>query len=155
MQVFEPSRTKYRKKIKKQKECVFCIKKNFSTQECRNIKGLHWYVIVNKYPYMDGNVMILPKRHVTDITEINSEEWSEFYKILTLTQKVLTKIFNTTSFNIGLNIGEYSGASIDHIHWQIIPRKRKINNATNIFSDLYVITLSPQELKRKIEKIKL
>ena len=82
---------------------------------------------------------------------MNESEQKEFFETLIKTKKRLSKIFKTEDFNIGLNIGERAGASIDHLHWQIIPRKDKILNASNIFADLYVITISPQKLKKMID----
>ena len=66
-------------------------------------------------------------------------------------KKKLGRIFKTKDFNIGLNIGKDAGSSIDHIHWQIIPRKYKVMNSSNIFADIHIITISPQKLKKMIE----
>jgi len=153
MQVLETLRKTYRKRIAKQTGCEFCKSEVAQEQECKNISSNLWRVLTNKYPYMDGNVMIVPKRHITDLDQISGEEWTDFHQVLKKTQKVLAKIFDTTSFNVNINIGEHSGASIDHLHWQVIPRKKKIMNATNVFCDLYVITVSPQDLKKQIEAL--
>lgn len=102
---------------------------------------------------MDGNLMIIPKRHEKNLEKLSQKEWLELHEILERTKKKLGKIFKTKDFNIGLNIGKGAGTSIDHLHWQIIPRNKKaLLNSSNIFADLYVITVSPKELKRLIEK---
>jgi diadenosine tetraphosphate (Ap4A) HIT family hydrolase len=101
---------------------------------------------------MDGNLMIISKRHVEDINGMNDLERTEFFEVLEKTKKKLSKIFETDDFNIGLNIGKKAGASIKHLHWQVIPRREKILNASNVFGDLYVITVSPRELKKMIDK---
>ena len=151
MRVFEPTRATYRKKIKQKKVCEFCNPRNIKEQECKNLSGKHWIVLVNKYPYMDGNIIVVPRRHVENLTDLHKEEWSELRNIFIQIKKKLSGLFNTNDFNIGLNLGEKAGASIAHLHWQIIPRKDKILNSSNIFADLYVITVSPQKLKKMID----
>jgi ATP adenylyltransferase len=151
MKVYEPSRLAYRKKIGTVKKCQFCDLLNIKSQICESLSGKYWRVVANKYPYMDGNLMIVPKRHFRDIEDMNKEERNEFFEIIVKTKKKLSKIFKTNDFNIGLNLGKKAGASIEHLHWQIIPRKDKIINASNIFADLYVITVSPQKLKKIID----
>lgn len=109
-------------------------------------------VMVNKYPYSDGNVMVIPKRHVRNVEDLLKEEWIEFQEVLSKTIKKLGKIFKTIDFNIGANIGVDAGGSIEHLHWQIIPRKKKISNAANILADIEVITVLPEDLRKIIDK---
>ena len=153
MRVFEPKRSSYRKKIKLVKICEFCNPKNIKDQECKNLSGKYWLVLANKYPYMDGNLITVPRRHVENLTDLRDEEWCELRKIFINSKKKLSKIFKTDDFNIGLNLGRRAGASIAHLHWQIIPRNDKILNASNVLADLYVITVSPQDLKKIIGKV--
>jgi ATP adenylyltransferase len=102
---------------------------------------------------MDGNVMIVPVRHIDKIEDIDKNEWQEFGLILAKTQKVLGEIFKTDSFNIGLNVGAESGASIPHLHWQIVPRKFKNITVMNAFADLYIVAVTPEETKRLIDEV--
>lgn len=154
MKVYDPNRARYAKKIGKFKICGFCDEHNIKKQSCENLESDKWRVFVNKYPYLDGNVMVIPKRHVTRIEKLSKDEWSEFHRVLAKTMKVLGEIFNTKDFNINLNIGKYSGASLSHLHWQVVPRSYGPDNAMNVFTDLRVIKVSPQELKKKIENKK-
>ncbi|MDQ1283991.1 MAG: adenylyltransferase [Patescibacteria group bacterium] len=111
-------------------------------------------MIVNRYPYMDGNLMIITRRHVESVRDLNLEERGEFFEVLEGTLKKLGEMFNTNDFNVGLNLGKNAGASVRHIHWQVIPRDKKILNSANIFADLFVLTMSPFKLKDIIEKDK-
>lgn len=153
MNVYEPSRLAYRKKIKAVKKCQFCDSSNIKNQICKSLSGKYWRVVANKYPYMDGNLMIIPKRHFKNLEDMNESEQKEFFEILIKTKAKLSKIFETKDFNVGLNLGKRAGASIDHLHWQIIPRKDKIINSSNIFADLHIITISPQKLKKIIDSV--
>ena len=101
---------------------------------------------------MDGNVMLVPARHIEKIEDLNKEEWVEFGLILTKIQEILSEIFKVESFNIGLNVGPESGASIPHLHWQIIPRKFKNMTVMNTFADLYLVVITPEETKRLIDE---
>lgn len=152
MRTFDPNRKAYIKRISKQNHCEFCNTEVLLAQECISLRTEHWKVIVAIYPYLDGNVMIIPKRHVSDTVELTESEWADFRHALDGAKRRLGEIFSAESFNIGLNLGEYSGRSIDHIHWQIIPRPKLRNtNSLEIFSELQVITVSPQELRKTID----
>ncbi len=150
MRILDTNRKKYRRIFTNSKECVFCKKKE--TLECLGLAGQYWRVFVNQFPYMDGNVMIVPTVHREKIEEITKEEWQDFGSVLTKTQTILGKIFKTRSFNVGLNIGSESGASIPHLHWQIIPRKFKNVTVMNTFADLYIVAMSPKEMKKLIDR---
>lgn len=152
MRTLNTKRKKYNKTIKNVKVCEFCNPKRIKEQECKSLSGEHWMVFVSKYPYLDGNLMIIPKEHITKIDDLTNDQWIELQMIIIKTQKKLTKIFKTKSFNLGLNIGPESGASIDHLHLQIIPRKINNHTALNLFADLYAISTSPKDLKKMIEK---
>lgn len=156
MRVFSPKRSKYIKKIGKSKICEFCDTKIIKEQECKNLAGKFWQVLVCKYPYLDGNVMVVPIRHIKNIEQIKEDEWKELFSIFIKTKRVLEKIFKTKDFNIGLNLGKGAGASIEHLHWQVIPRNKKVlMNSSNLLSDLYIISVLPKELKKLIEKEKI
>lgn len=101
---------------------------------------------------MDGNVMIVPRRHVEKVGDLSEDEWREFGTVLTKTQKILGEIFKVNSFNVGLNVGPESGASIPHLHWQVIPRKFKNITVLNTFANLYIVAVTPEETKRLIDK---
>jgi diadenosine tetraphosphate (Ap4A) HIT family hydrolase len=150
MRILDKNRSKYKHAFSDNGSCAFCERKD--PLECDGLSGKHWYVRASRFPYMDGNVMIIPVRHVEKTEELNNEEWSEFGKVLLRTQEVLKKAFKTDSFNLGLNIGPESGASIAHLHWQVIPRKFKNITVANTFADLYLIGVTPEETKRMIDE---
>jgi ATP adenylyltransferase len=150
MRILDNTRKKYHKKFKDKVGCVFCAKDE--PLECHGLKGKYWRVFMNKFPYMEGNVMIVPRRHVEKTGDLTSEEWKDFGKVLVNTQKVLGKVFEVDSFNIGMNMGPESGASIPHLHWQIIPRKFRNITVMDTFADLHVISLSSEEAKKMIDK---
>jgi len=154
MKIINPKKFKYNKKLDNNevKSCDFCSSKIYKMQGCKSLEGKYWKILVNLYPYMDGNLMIIPKRHIVKIDEIKNDEWEEFHEIILKTQKKLTEIFKTKSFNVGINIGKSAGSSIPHMHWQIMPRRKWIPNFANIVGDMYIITVTPEKLKKLIDE---
>ncbi len=156
MRIFQKIRKeKFAKYKYENNDCDFCSKEVIEDQGIKKFSTENWLVLASKYPYLDGNLMIIPKRHIIDFDELTGKEWQEFFEVLKNVKSALGEIFNTDSFNIALNIGENSGASIKHLHWQIIPRPKKLNpNAQNVFNDFYFVTMDYKELIEKINKLK-
>lgn len=151
MKIYEPGRVAYRNNKNTEGICQFCDENVIEKQRCLSLECEYWMVIANKYPYADGNIMVIPKRHVRDIGDLSKDEWLEFHEVLSKTIGRLGEIFDTKDFNVGVNIGMDAGGSIEHLHWQVIPRKKKISNATNIFADIQVITVLPEDLVKIID----
>jgi ATP adenylyltransferase len=152
MQILDTSRHGYDRAQKLRKDCFFCDANLIKKQNCTQFEYLHWYVLVNKHPYQNGNVMIVPKRHLTKLSQLSEEEWQEYAKVIVSVQKALTHHFDTDSFNVGLNEGKESGRSVAHLHWQVIPRKKTNYTAVGIFADIHVVTLPPDKLKKMLSK---
>ncbi|MDF1496480.1 MAG: HIT domain-containing protein [Patescibacteria group bacterium] len=151
MRIYEESRGKYRT-TRKSAGCDFCDKEVIRDQQVKQLEGEYWRVFACKYPYMDGNLMIMPKRHIKDVDKFTSAEWEEFGEVLIKTKHLLGHLFKTKSFNVMLQIGPNSGGSIRHLHWMIIPRPKKKNlSGWNIYNNFYFVTLSYKELLKKID----
>ena len=109
----------------KEQGCVFCNR--FESDKDRDnlilLRGEHNFVIMNKYPYNNGHLMIVPNRHTADFHSLSETESLE---MMTLTSKclaVLRTAMNPDGFNIGMNVGRVAGAGIDdHLHFHIVPR---------------------------------
>jgi diadenosine tetraphosphate (Ap4A) HIT family hydrolase len=151
MRILDPNRDQYQRVYQDEHQCVFCG--GDTTIPCEELHTEHWSVIVNKYPYMDGNLMIVSKRHVEQLTDLSPEEWADLHKAIQQTQAALAKAFSVESFNIGINLGPESGASISHIHWQIVPRKFKNVTVLNTFADLHLVAVSPEETRCRISAV--
>lgn len=151
MRILEKRRKAYSRTYRDKHYCDFCDPKVIKDQEVVKLRGQHWVVLACKYPYLNGNLMILPKRHVTHTDELNADEWAEFPKMLLATQKILGKLFKTTSFNVALNLGPHAGGTIRHIHWMIVPRPKKLNAAAfNVLHNFYIVQMDYKELLEKI-----
>lgn len=151
MKVHNPYRSKYNHSYHN-KSCPFCDKQIIKRQNIEPLEGKTWMVFANQYPILDGNLMLVLKRHVEDTSELDKNEWEELQEQIEQTKTILSKIFNTKSFNIGFNIGPDSGSSVKHLHWQIIPRinHQPINGFASFIAGIQTVRLSPEELRKRI-----
>ncbi len=106
--------------------CVFCIPDHTDEDRERLIlyRGQWNFVIMNKYPYNNGHLMVTPYRHLMNILDLTKEEADEQYELTRRCVAILREAFSTPpGFNIGLNLGEAAGAGIrEHLHMHIVPR---------------------------------
>jgi ATP adenylyltransferase len=122
--------------------CIFCSYPAEDNDEENLIlkRGDAAFVILNRYPYSSGHVMIIPYRHTSDFSSLNDGEKLE---IMTLAQKsvtVIEKTLNPDGFNMGINIGRSAGAGIDsHIHLHVVPRWSGDTNFMSVTAETKVL----------------
>jgi diadenosine tetraphosphate (Ap4A) HIT family hydrolase len=102
---------------------------------------------VNLFPYIDGTLLVVPKRHIEDLREINSIEWQAIQEMLNLGINKLEKQLNVSRIFFYNKNGLKSGGTVAHIHFLIIPYKEDLLKVNP-----QVITLSPIELAEKLRK---
>ena len=123
-----PWREDYVKKVFKMKECVFCqaIKKGKKGKDESFFvlfRGEHNFILLNKYPYTPGHLMIAPYAHLDSIEHAEKKSTEEMMALLKKCLKILRKEYNPQGFNTGMNIGHSAGAGVaDHYHLHVIPR---------------------------------
>ena len=128
--------------------CIFCVDEDPAEDRGRLVvaRGEHSYVMMNRYPYSNGHMMVAPHRHLSDSAELENCEVIEIHQLMVRCQTVLRNICAAQGFNIGWNIGQASGAGIaDHIHMHVVPRWAGDSNFMPILADTRVI---PQHLER-------
>lgn len=106
-------------------QCVFCLPEHTDEDEERLVlfRGRWNFVIMNKFPYNNGHIMVTPFRHIMDICDMRPEEAAEHFEIIRMSTAILRKRFNPQGINIGLNLGEAAGAGIrEHVHFHLVPR---------------------------------
>ncbi|MFH1069452.1 MAG: HIT domain-containing protein [Candidatus Glassbacteria bacterium] len=81
-------------------------------------------ISLNLYPYNPGHLLIFPLRHITDTRQLTEEEVLEMHRLQTRLMTVLEKVYGARGFNVGYNVGSFSGASIEHLHCHLVPRHR-------------------------------
>lgn len=136
--VFAPWREAYIKGGKPD-GCVLC-RDSAREGELVVCEGKSSYVMVNRYPYTGGHLMVVPFRHLKSIHEITTEESAEIFTLIDLSVRVLTEAMHPEGFNIGMNIGEPAGAGIEnHLHIHVVPRWSGDTNFTTVIGDIRVI----------------
>ena len=105
--------------------CVFCLPESTEEDEERLVlhRGGRAFVIMNRYPYNNGHIMVCPFRHVSELTELSREETHEIMDLVQLCSGILKQHFNCEGINVGLNLGKAAGAGIgEHLHFHLVPR---------------------------------
>lgn len=123
--LFRPERLRYVRKMIKPEGCVFCeaVRAGVSPESLLLHKDERTIVVMNKYPYNTGHLLVLPRRHCGDFTQLSRGELAALTETLQLAVKALSEVFHPDGFNIGLNLGSAAGAGIpEHLHYHVIPR---------------------------------
>lgn len=103
-------------------------------------------VVLNRYPYNSGHLMIAPYRHVGPLPELQPEERAEIMDLLAQSTEVLRKAYAPDGFNLGINLGEAAGAGLrEHIHAHIVPRWNGDTNFMPVFGETKVLPQSLEE----------
>lgn len=168
--LYVPWRSKYvtarKSKIKKanldKKDCVFCNQFKEKNDSKNFILARYKYnvVMLNLHPYNAGHLMVLPLRHVKNLSELKDVERNELINLVSKSSEILEKKMNAEGINIGMNLGKAGGAGIpSHIHMHILPRWEGDTNFLPIIAGTKMISLDMnklfQDLKAVFEKIKL
>ena len=131
--------------------CVFC-------KAPANEEGLTLFanpevlVVMNKFPYANGHLLVAPVRHVSTLSELSEKEMGRVLLLVEKSIGILKKVMNPEGFNVGLNLGKVAGAGIEeHLHFHIVPRWAGDVNALAVFGDVRVI---PEHLQSTHDHLK-
>jgi ATP adenylyltransferase len=159
-QIWAPWRMEYiklsqRLKVKSQKSgCFLCLKSDkFDKNNFILLRGNYSFVIMNRFPYNSGHLMIAPYRHIGLIERCNGEEIGEIFKFLQKSVAVLKKTMKPDGFNIGINLGSVAGAGVPgHLHIHVIPRWLGDTNFMPIVSKTKIINEGLQSTYNKLKR---
>ena len=155
--LWSPWRSKYIESFKdeqSQGKCIFCEAVDKDILDLNNlvVRKTEWTIIVmNLYPYNNGHLLVVPKRHLDSIEKLSSKESHELMDEIILAEKVLQKILSPQGLNIGANLGRAGGAGIaEHIHFHIVPRWNGDSNFMPVIGEVKVISQDLVETKKKL-----
>lgn len=151
--LFNPWRMIYLKK-KQPEGCIFCNawQKRESLSTLCFYKGKNVLIMLNRFPYTNGHIMVVPKKHTGKMEEIGMENLNELMETIIKAKILLNKVYKPHGFNIGLNEGSCAGAGLkDHIHFHIVPRWE---GDTNFMTTISNIRMIPQDLKETFKILK-
>lgn len=140
--LFKPERLRYVRKLVKPEGCVFChaVETGPSPESLLLYKGKSAIVILNKYPYNNGHLLILPRRHCGEFLEVTEDEHREMNQCLQAAIRALEESYRPSGFNVGLNLGSAAGAGIpEHLHYHVVPRWSGDTNFFPLIADTKVV----------------
>ncbi len=123
--------------------CFLCVAARSTDPESSLVveKGAGAFVIMNRFPYNNGHVMIAPYRHICGLEHLNDDEVSEIHRLQVRIIAALNRAFKPQGFNIGINQGSIAGAGVaDHIHIHVVPRWSGDTNFMPVLSDTKVVS---------------
>lgn len=123
--LYRPDRFKYVRKLIKPEGCVFCnaSKHEASFDTLCVYKSKHSMIVLNKFPYNSGHLLVIPQKHEGDLLALSKDAHYDLHDTLRLAMKALQDIYQPGGVNVGLNHGAVAGAGIpDHLHYHVIPR---------------------------------
>jgi ATP adenylyltransferase len=158
--LWSPWRYKYINSFKDENntesDCFFCdaVKSGTSTESNLMVYfGEFCIVIMNKFPYNNGHLLIAPKSHKSDINNLSDEELFEIIKLQQISTIVLNEIYKPHGFNIGANLGRAAGAGVPgHLHYHILPRWNGDTNFLPIIAETKVLSESIEDSFHKISE---
>ncbi len=127
-----------------------------SRDDDRNLvvwRGRYCFVIMNRYPYNSGHVMIVPYRQTGDFQELTPEELGEMMRTVQRAIRALHATMHPHGFNFGANLGRVSGAGVDdHVHFHLVPRWNGDTNFMPVLADTKVISEDMLKTLKKLQK---
>jgi ATP adenylyltransferase len=135
----------------KEDGCIFC-KALAPQSDLRLFKGQASMVLMNKFPYINGHLLVAPLRHIAALDELDQAEMGVLLATVEQSVAALKKTLRPEGFNVGLNLGKIAGAGVEeHLHFHIVPRWSGDTNALAVFAEVRVI---PQHIQETFNLLK-
>jgi ATP adenylyltransferase len=152
--LWAPWRMTYVLSNKEGDDCIFCPGENRRDDEERLI--LHvtsaTVVIMNRFPYNNGHLLVSPVRHVSGLEHLSEKESSGLLLMVGRTIDILKEMMNPDGFNVGLNLGRVAGAGVEeHLHFHVVPRWNGDTNFITVQGDVRVI---PEHIRETYKKLR-
>jgi ATP adenylyltransferase len=153
--LWTPWRSTYMKEKRGKTKCIFC-EAAASTEDAQNLvvyRGQFCFVILNRYPYTSGHLMIAPYRHVSRLTAVDEATTAEMMRFVRGAETAIQESYSPDGLNMGMNLGEAAGAGIEqHIHLHVLPRWKGDANFMTSVGETRVIPEMLEETYRKVRE---
>jgi len=157
-QLFAPWRIEYIRGLSQPQsdKCFLCEAAAAATDQERRERLVLWttdlsVVLINRYPYTNGHLLIAPRAHVADLEQLTSEQQTDLMVQTTRGVELLKRAMSPQGFNIGINLGRCAGAGVPgHIHQHAVPRW---NGDTNFMSVVTQVRVVPQAMEQLYEEL--
>ncbi len=134
-------------------ECIFCQSAKLADPEALIVhRSEHCFIILNKFPYTSGHVMIVPYQHVGLLSQLTADAAQDMMTLARKMEGVLRELYRPDGINMGLNIGKAAGAGVaDHVHMHVLPRWVADANFMSVVGETRVL---PEALETTWERMK-
>jgi len=152
--LWSPWRMDYIENHGRTDECVFCAVQRMEDGPENLIvaRGERAFVMLNRYPYTSGHLMVIPYRHEADLTALEAATRAEIMELTSRAIRVLREVYHPQAFNVGMNLGAAAGAGIAaHLHMHIVPRW---TGDTNFMSTIAQTRVLPEALEDTYRRVK-
>ena len=151
-QLWAPWRLEYVQSADDEPGCVFCVALAGDAEERLVVtRGEHAFVVLNRFPYASGHLMVAPIRHVGDLEELQDDEALAIHRLAAQALHALRETFRPDGFNLGWNLGRVAGAGVvDHVHLHVVPRWSGDTNFMPVLADVKVLPEHLFESRRKL-----
>ena len=157
--LWAPWRLPYLRRItlrEKPDPCFFCSYAAKPKKDRTNLvvlRGKTCFVVLNRFPYAGGHLLIAPLAHKPELAEFSEKERSEIFDLIVRMQRALERLMRPQGFNLGLNIGRAAGAGVPgHLHFHLLPRWNGDTNFMSSVAGVRVIPQALQDLQRELQK---
>ena len=155
--LWAPWRVEYIQGLSKSTECFICHDLEKPQDDDKNLvlwRSKCCILVLNRFPYNNGHLLIAPARHIPDLEQAGDEELLEMTKLIRESKKALSLVIKPHGFNVGMNFGRCSGAGLPgHLHIHVVPRWDGDTNFMNVCTDTNVVSQSLTELLKQLKQI--
>ena len=155
--LWAPWRINYVQDLDQKCDCFICHDLQSPQDDDKNL--VLWrteksIVILNRYPYNNGHLLIAPVRHIGELEKASDDELLELFKLVRVSQKALSLAIKPHGFNVGMNFGRCGGAGLpEHFHIHVVPRWNGDTNFMSVCSDTDIISQSLTELLNLLKQV--
>ncbi len=152
--LYTPWRLNYiRDSAGKKMDCIFCLNDIEGPSKEKLVLRISPKTIVmcNRFPYTNGHLLIAPREHLSDFSELDEGVSAEIFSLIRHSIKILKKHYKPEGFNVGMNMGRVAGAGIeDHVHFHVLPRWA---GDTNFMTPVSGVRVLPETVEQTFERL--
>lgn len=151
--LWAPWRMEYILSDQGEHSCIFCPGEDKEASKERLVLyvGPLTMVMMNRYPYNNGHLLVAPLKHISELGALSREETLDLINLVNQSISILKEVMEPEGFNVGLNIGKVAGAGIEkHLHYHIVPRWNGDTNFMTLFGEVRVI---PEHIQQTYDNL--
>jgi ATP adenylyltransferase len=151
-QLWAPWRLEYIQQADEEGDCIFCAAASAEDEHGLIVhRGEHAFVLLNKFPYSSGHLMVASYRHVGEFSDLTDEEVLEVHRLAERGLAALAETYQPQGYNLGWNLGRIAGAGVvDHVHLHVVPRWAGDTNFMPVLADVKVLPEHLLETRRRL-----